>query len=309
MGKIIEKRFRDLNGYLRSIYGCRVQKITVDANLTCPNRDGTKGIGGCIYCNKRGSGTGAGKYLTIYEQIIRSKEALKKRYKAKKFLVYFQSYSNTYAPLETLKNMYEEALSVEDVVGLCIGTRPDCVEDSVLDYLESLKDKYLIWMEYGLQSAHNSTLKLINRGHTVEEFVDCVERTRKRGLNICVHVIIGLPGEDKEKMLYTAKFLSRLDIQGVKIHLLYIIKDTPLESMYRQGKYKPLTREEYADIVGNFIAHLPPHVIIQRITGDPHKEELVAPMWALEKQKNIEAILEFMDKNDMYQGKFYKKEI
>lgn len=302
----MEKRFRDFNLYLRSIYGCRVQKITVDANLTCPNRDGTKGIGGCIYCNKRGSGTGAGKDIGIYEQIIRSKVALKKRYNAKKFLVYFQSYSNTYAPLETLKKMYHEALSVEDVVGLCIGTRPDCVSDDVLDYLASLKEKYLIWMEYGLQSAHDSTLKLINRGHGVEEFVDCVERTRKRGLNICVHVIIGLPGEDKEKMLYTARFLSHLDIQGVKIHLLYIIKDTPLETMYNQGKYRPLTREEYSDITANFIAHLPPNVVIQRITGDPHREELVAPMWALEKQKNINAILDFMKRYDLYQGKFFE---
>jgi len=300
------KRFYDFNSYLRSIYGCRVQKITIDASLTCPNRDGTKGVGGCIYCNKRGSGTGLGKELTVFEQVIRAKKFLKKRYKAKKFLAYFQSYSNTYGPIDKLKSLYNEAIKVEDVVGLCIGTRPDCVEDEILDYLKELSSNYLIWMEYGLQSAHNRTLKLINRGHGVEEFIDAVERTRRRGLNICVHVILGLPGENKEDMLNTAKFLSKMDIQGIKIHLLYIIKNTVLHKWYLDGKYVPLSREEYVDVVSNFISYLPSSVIIQRITGDPHAHELVAPHWALEKQKNIQAIYKFMEEHDLYQGKFLK---
>ncbi|GAB6887338.1 TIGR01212 family radical SAM protein [Desulfothermus okinawensis JCM 13304] len=304
-----KKRFYDFNTYLRNIFGCRVQKITIDANLTCPNRDGTKGFGGCIYCNKRGSGTGLGAELSVSEQILRAKDNLKKRYKAKKFLAYFQSYSNTYGPIDKLKSLYMEALSIDDIVGISIGTRPDCVEDGVLDYLKEVSNNYLVWLEYGLQSAHNKTLELINRGHGIEEFIDAVKRTRQRGLNVCVHVILGLPYETRNHMLETARFLSNLDIQGVKIHLLYIIKDTPLEKWYLSGKYNPLTREEYVDIVSHFISYLPDSVVIQRITGDPHREELVAPMWALEKQKNINAILDFMERHNLYQGKYFKGEI
>ncbi len=302
------RRFYDFNTYLRSLYGCRVQKITIDANLTCPNRDGTKGTGGCIYCNQRGSGTGLGTKLSVYEQIIRAKGYLKKRYKAKKFLAYFQSYSNTYAPFEKLKDLYNQAIMVEDVIGLCIGTRPDCVEGRILDYLKGLSNNYLIWMEYGLQSAHDKTLKLINRGHSVKEFKDTVKRTRARGLNVCVHVILGLPSEDLDDMLYTARFLSNMDIQGIKIHLLYVVKDTILHKWYTQGKYKPMTREEYVDTVSKFISYLNPSMVVQRITGDPHRDELVAPMWALEKQKNVNYILRYMEEKDLFQGKFYKGE-
>ncbi len=284
-----------------------MQKITIDANLTCPNRDGTKGYGGCIYCNKRGSGTGVGTKFTISQQIIEAKKYLKKRYKAKKFLAYFQSYSNTYGPRDKLISLYEEALQVEDIVGMCIGTRPDCVEDEILDYLEEISKKYLIWMEYGLQSSHNRTLEIINRGHGVEEFINALFRTRKRNINVCVHIILGLPQEDEEDMYETARFLANQDIQGIKIHLLYVIKDTPLEKWYLEGRYAPLKREEYVKIVSNFISYLPEDIVIQRITGDPHAHELVAPKWALEKQKNIALIHEFMEKKDLYQGKFLRK--
>ncbi len=301
------KRFYDFNTYLRSLFGCRVQKITLDASLTCPNRDGTKGVGGCIYCNARGSGTGLGNTLSISQQVQQAREYLRRRYKAKKFLAYFQSFSNTYAPLNVLKGLYEEALAFEDVVGLCIGTRPDCVGEDVLDYLQDISSNYLIWMEYGLQSVHERTLRLINRGHGVEEFVDAVDRTRKRGLNVCVHIILGLPGEDRDDMLQTARFLASMDIQGVKIHLLYVIRDTPLHRLYREGRYICLSREEYVSIVSHFISLLPPHVVIQRITGDPHPNELVAPQWALERQRNRRDILQYMEQMDLYQGKFYRR--
>ncbi len=302
-----EKPYRDFNTYLRDRFGCRVQKITLDAGLTCPNRDGTVGRGGCIYCNARGSGTGLGKSLTISEQLEQGKKVLGKRYKARKFLGYFQSFSNTYAPFEKLKKLYEEALSVTDVVGLCIGTRPDCVSDEILPLLAEYQEKYLIWLEYGLQSAKNETLKIINRGHTVEDFVSAVERTREKRIPICVHVILGLPGETPEDMINTAKFLAGLDIQGVKIHLLYVIRGTRLHEMYRNGAYRCLDRETYVRLVGEFIAHLPPHVVIQRITGDPHRDELVAPTWSLEKRKNINMIHEYMRKHELYQGKFYQR--
>ncbi len=300
--------YRDYKSYLLEIFGCRVHKITVDAGMTCPNRDGTKGTGGCIYCNARGSGTGQwalGK--TIREQLEEAKPYLRKRFKAEKFLAYFQSFSNTYAPLERLKSLYEEALSVEDVVGLTIGTRPDCVTPDILDYLELLSRNWYISIEYGLQSAHDETLRLINRGHTVEAFLKAVEETRKRGIPVCVHVIIGLPGESEKEMIETARFLARCDIQAVKIHLLYVVRGTVLEKWYLEGRYKPLSREEYVHIVSQFLAHLPPHVVIQRLTGDPHPEELVSPLWALEKQQNIQAIVRYMTEKGITQGRLFRK--
>ncbi len=303
-----KKPYRDYKSYLIERFGCRVHKITIDAGLTCPNRDGTVGRGGCIYCNARGSGTGAfAKGISIREQILNAKGYLAKRYKAKKFLAYFQSFSNTYAPLEHLKGIYEEALSVEDIVGLTIGTRPDCVNGEILDYLQWLAKKWYVSVEYGLQSAHDRTLKLINRGHGVEEFVRAVEATRNRNIDICVHVILGLPGETEADMLDTARFLSEMDINSVKIHLLYVVKNTVLENWYRSGKYRCLTRDEYVRIVSRFISLLPPNVVIQRLTGDPHRHELIAPSWALEKQKNLTEIINYMTENRLHQGVFLKK--
>lgn len=280
-----------------------MQKISVDAGLTCPNRDGTVGTGGCIYCNERGSGTGAAKWgLSIREQLERGKACLARRYHAGKFLAYFQSFSNTYGTLPLLRRLYEEALSVEDVVGLSIGTRPDCIADEVLDYLEELSRAHLIWLEYGLQSASDVTLARINRGHTVSAFVDAVQRTRSRKLPICAHVILGLPGESRQDMIATARFLSSQDIQGVKVHLLYIIRGTMLERWHQEERIRCLDAEEYTALVAEFLTYLPTHVIIQRLTGDPHPGELVAPAWALAKHQNLKAIHDYMDSHGLYQG-------
>ena len=217
--------FRSYSSYLREQFGCRVQKITIDAGLTCPNRDGTLGYGGCIYCNERGSGTGAaGKSMSVTDQITAGKISLARRYKAARFLAYFQSFSNTYAPLPILGKMYSEALSDPDVAGVIIGTRPDCVPDDVLEYLGGLSSRHSVWMEYGLQSAKDRTLELINRRHTVQAFADAVQRTRRRGIPVCAHVILGLPGETIEDMRDTARFIARMDIQAVKIHLLYVVR-------------------------------------------------------------------------------------
>lgn len=296
--------YRDFNSYLREVFGCRVQKISVDAGLSCPNRDGSISYGGCIYCNERGSGTGAAKLaLSIRQQLEIGKARLAKRYKAKKFLAYFQSFSNTYGPLTRLKALYEEALSVEDIVGLCIGTRPDCAPDEVLDYLEELSKECLIWIEYGLQSASDATLVRINRGHGVSIFLDTVSRTRARNLPICVHVILGLPGESREDMLETARLLACQDIQAVKIHLLYVIRGTVLDNLYRDGIYQCLSLEEYASTVAEFLSLLPAHFIVQRLTGDPHPKELSAPAWALEKQRNLQVIHDYMKSHGLYQAK------
>ncbi len=299
------KRYNDLNTYYRNLFGCRVQKISLDAGLSCPNRDGGISTGGCIYCNKWGSGTGAhAKGLSITEQLLLGKKTLARRYKAKKFIAYFQSFSNTYALTNKLTGLYEEALSVKDVVGLSIGTRPDCVDESTLDLLAHYAENYLIWVEYGLQSAHDKTLKLINRGHDFQCFKKTVAATQKRrGLKICTHIILGLPDEDKNHMRETAKQVAALGIDGIKIHLLYVIEGTKLDMLYRQGAYKCLGQQEYVDRVCDILERLPRDIVIQRLTGDPHPDELVAPKWSLNKSQTLNMITDRLAARDTWQGK------
>ena len=298
------KRYNDFNGYLRSIFGCRVQKITIDAGLSCPNRDGSISKGGCIYCNPKGSGTGAHeKGLSVTDQIVQGKKALARRYKAKKFLAYFQSFSNTYAPIDILRDLYGQALAIEDVVGLSIGTRPDCVEDPILDLLQGYTEHHLVWIEYGLQSAHDATLAFINRGHDFECFKQAVDATKNRGIKICAHVILGLPNERKSHMLETADAIAGLGIDGIKIHLLYVVKGTKLEALYKQKKYTCLEQEEYVDIVCDFLERIPKNMVIQRLTGDPHPDELVAPDWSMKKAETLARIKETLEKRDSWQGK------
>lgn len=300
----MDKRYNDLNTYLRSIFGCRVQKITIDAGFSCPNRDGAVSSEGCIYCNARGSGTGAhAKGLSVTEQLIQGKRALSKRYKAKKFIAYFQAFSNTYAPVAKLKTLYEEALAVDGVIGLSIGTRPDCVDESVLELLQGYGKNHLVWIEYGLQSAHDATLTFINRGHDFKCFKTAVDATRNRGIKICAHVILGLPNEEKSHMLATAKAVANMEIDGIKIHLLYVVKGTKLDKLYRTGKYKCLEQQEYVDLVCDFLELIPKDMVVQRLTGDPHPEELVAPMWSLKKMETLALIRDALEKRNSWQGK------
>ncbi len=283
--------YYDLNTYFRAMFGERVHKLTVDAGFDCPNRDGRIASGGCIYCNPQGSGTGLhARGLSIREQLERSKAPVTRRFKARKFIAYFQSFSNTYAPLPILRKAYDEALAVPDIVGLSIGTRPDCIDEDVLALLSDYARKRLVWIEYGLQSAHDRTLTAIRRGHDVRCFIEAVERTRNRGIAICAHVILGLPGESRGDMLDTARLVADLGLDGIKLHLLYVIRGTPLAESYHKGAYRCLEQAEYADLVCDVIERLPPDMVIQRITGDPHPRELVAPAWALEKKPTIEMI-------------------
>jgi radical SAM protein (TIGR01212 family) len=300
----MDKRYTDYNSYLRRIFGCRVQKISIDAGLTCPNRDGRIETGGCIYCNARGSGTGAfAKGISVYEQVVRNQSLMAKRYNAKKYIAYFQSFSNTYAPVSVLKKLYDEATSVPGVVGLSIGTRPDCIDEAIVDLLESYTDRFLIWVEYGLQTMHDHTLKRINRGHDFECFKRAVALTRNRGIKICVHLILGLPGETRQMMLDTAGAISRMGIDGVKLHLLYVVKGTVLEALYLQGDYRCLEQQEYVDIVCDVLELLPREMVIQRLTGDPHPEELVDPLWSLQKSRTFSLIQETLVKRNTWQGK------
>ncbi len=218
-------------------------------------------------------------------------------------MAYFQSFSNTYGPVETLKLLYDEALAVEDIVGLSIGTRPDCVGQSVLELLQDYAQEYLIWLEYGLQSANDATLALVNRGHDTQCFKDAVKATANRGIKICAHVILGLPDETREDMLHTAKTIADLEIDGIKLHLLYVIKGTRLELLYRQGKFKCLEQQEYVDRVCEFIEHIPRRMIIQRLTGDPHPAELTAPQWSLRKSETLAKIKKTLEERDSWQGK------
>ncbi len=304
----IERRYSDYNKYLRSIYGQRVQKITVDTGLSCPNRDGAIASGGCIYCNSRGSGSGLfNKGLSINDQIEMGRRAMIRRYKASKFLVYFQSYTNTYTSCDNMKRMYDEALSVPGMVGMAIGTRSDCVDEEKLDLIASYAREYLVWVEYGLQSVHDSTLKLINRGHDFASFKKAAAMTRKRGIKVCAHVILGLPGEDRAMMLETARVLGDLGIDGVKLHLLYVVKGTKLEEMWKNGEYRCLEQREYVNILCDFLELLPKSVIIQRVTGDPHPEELAAPAWSMERNDTFKMIQETMASRDSFQGKRFSK--
>ncbi|MCG8566461.1 MAG: TIGR01212 family radical SAM protein [Desulfobacterales bacterium] len=299
-----KKRYTDYNTYLRNLYGERVQKISVDAGLTCPNRDGCLSRKGCIYCNDKGSGTGRfAQGMDITRQIETGRIGAVKKYKAKKFLAYFQSYTNTYTSTAHMKALYDEALACPGMVGMAVGTRPDCVDEEKLDLLESYARDYLVWLEYGLQSVHDRTLEIINRGHSFQDFARAVALTQNRGINICTHIILGLPGEDRQMMLDSARVLADMGINGIKLHLLYVVKDTPLDEMYLRGDYQCLEQAEYVDLVCDYLERLPREMIIQRITGDPHVEELRAPAWAADYRDTFNKVQRAMEVRDSYQGK------
>ena len=302
------KRYYDYNTYLRELFSERVQKIPLDAGFSCPNRDGSISKRGCIYCDCRGSGTGAmmNQGRSIEDQVVAGQQFAEKRYKAKKFIAYFQSFTNTYAPASRLKEYYDQALSHPGMVGLSVGTRPDCVNDEILDLLHSYQKDYLVWLEYGLQSSHDRTLSLINRGHDFACFEKNVHRADSYGLNICAHVILGLPGESPEMMLETARAIAILPIKGVKIHLLYIAKNTEMEMLYQTGDYQCLERDEYVELIVNFLEYLPPEMVVQRLTGDPTQADLVAPFWAMDKSVNLRLIRDRLHERDTFQGRLYE---
>ncbi len=285
--------FLTLNRYLKGRFGFRVHKIPLDAGLSCPNRDGTKGRGGCIYCDAKGSGTGAARRgEPIPLQMERGIEWARSRYGARGFIAYFQAFSNTYGKQEHLLELYRQALISPEVVGLAIATRPDCVDHSILRGIKEVAQGRMVWMEYGLQSGHDSTLARINRGHTVAEFVEAVELTHRLGFPVCVHLIFGLPGEDRAMMMETVELIKGLGIEGVKFHQLYVVDGTPLARLYENGGYRPLTLDEYASLCAEAIRRLGPGVVIHRLNGDPPREGLLAPLWSRDKRRIREAILQ-----------------
>ncbi len=296
-------RYRSLSAWLKELFHEPVRKITIDVGLGCPNRDGTIGFGGCIYCNPRGSGTGAsGQGMRVAEQVDRGIEFLSSRYGVRKFIAYFQSFTNTYGAPQQLARLYNEALLRLEIVGLAVGTRPDCVPEPVLDVLEELSRERLVWVEYGLQSFHRRTLELINRGHGPEAFFDAVARTRRRCLPVVAHLILGLPGESIEDMVQTATAVADAGVQGVKLHPLYVIQGTTLEKMYQAGDYFPMTEELAAEATLAVMEVLPDNIVIHRMTSDPHREELVAPLWMLDRRGVRTRLEALMQKRDFRQG-------
>ena len=302
-------RYFSFSRYLKELFGKRVYRITVDAGFTCPNRDGKKGKGGCVYCFSGSEYDMEKRRRSVREQIEEGMKRVSRRYGAEGFLVYFQAYTNTYAPAEVLKGIYDEIRSFPQVLGLIVGTRPDCVPKETLELLNSYTDDYLVWIEYGLESSHFKSLRWMNRGHGVSDFVDAVIRTKRYPkLNVCAHVILGLPTEDYEDMMETADLLASLRIDGVKIHPLHVIRGTRLEEVYLKERFKLLSLEEYADLVVDFIERLPETTVIQRITGEAPEDLLVGPSWCSHREKNrvISLIRKRFEERDTFQGKKFR---
>lgn len=297
------KRYHTLDYFYKNKFGCKICKISLNAGFTCPNIDGTVGYGGCIYCSKTGSGEFAGnKKDNISKQFNDIKNIMKKKWPDAKYIAYFQARTNTYAPVDKLKELYETALNQENVVGLNIATRPDSISEECLDYLTELNNKTFLTIELGLQTTNEKTSKLINRCHTIQCFENMVKKLRERKINVIVHIINGLPYETKDDMLNTVKYLNKLDIQGIKIHMLSVCKDTALEKMYEKEKFHILTKDEYIDIVINQLELLRPEIVIHRITGDPKVEDLIEPKWLIKKFCILNDIDKVMKERNCFQG-------
>jgi len=297
------KRYHTLNYHVKTKYNCKVVKVSLNAGFSCPNIDGKVGYGGCIYCSKTGSGEfGGDKTKPLSEQFKDVKEQISKKWPNSKYIAYFQARTNTYAPLNILKEKYESVLNLKDVIGIAIATRPDAIEDDVLDYLEELNKKTNLTIELVLQTIHDKTSKLINRCHTLEQFENMFYKLKKRNIEVIVHIINGLPYETKEMMLETVKYLNKIKIDGIKIHMLNIVKDTPLETFYKQEKFHVLTKEEYIDIVISQLEYLDPNIVIHRITSDPDSKTLIEPTWLVKKFCLLNDIDKEMKKRNTYQG-------
>lgn len=296
------KRYTTFTDELRQRFGCRVQRVSLDAGFSCPNRDGSLGTGGCTFCGDRGAAAvGVPTELPLLQQLQKSKTYLEKKFRAEKFLAYFQAYSNTYASADDLRLLYETALADKDIVGLIIGTRPDCLPDSVLELLAELNQRTYLWLELGMQTMHDQTLRAINRGHDHACFVEAVKRCKQRGLRVCAHLILGLPGETREQMLASVKELNRLGVDGVKLHHLHVLKGSLLEEQYRDGTLVLMDRDAYVALLVDALELLDPNIMIHRLMGDG-RSELIAPDWSRRKLEVLNQIDATLKKRDSRQG-------
>lgn len=303
------KRYHTLTYYHKKRFQGKVFKVSLNAGFTCPNIDGTVGFGGCIYCSNLGSGDFAGNVEhDLVTQFNEVKDIISKKWPNSKYIGYFQAHTNTYAPLSVLKKNYETILALPNVIGLAIATRPDSISDECLDYLEELSKRTYLTVELGLQTIHEKTSKFINRCHSLECFEEMVYKLKERNIQVVVHIMNGLPYETKEMMLETVNYLNTLPIDGIKIHMLHILKHTKLGMMYLQKPFPILTREEYVDIVCDQLEHLRKEIVIHRITGDPDKEELIEPTWLLKKFCVLNEIDKELVRRNTYQGYALEKE-
>nr|WP_207746545.1 TIGR01212 family radical SAM protein [Clostridium sp. 1001271B_151109_B4] len=301
------KRYHSLNYFLRNKFGEKIYKISLDGGFTCPNRDGKVSKGGCTFCSARGSGDYAGsRMLSISEQFEDRKVMMEKKWKDGKYIAYFQAYTNTYAPVEELRRKYDEALAQKNVVALSIATRPDCLDKDVLDYLEELNKKTYLWVELGLQTINDDTARNFNRGYDLEVFDKSIKELQKRGIEVVVHTIFGLPGETKEDMLKTVDYVAHSGAQGVKFHLLHLMEGTKMVQQYESGELELLSKEDYIDLICKGIAMIPEEMVVHRLTGDAPRASLIGPMWSLKKWEVLNDIDKALVDNDIWQGKDFK---
>ncbi|MEN6463416.1 MAG: TIGR01212 family radical SAM protein [Syntrophomonas sp.] len=300
------KRYHSLNHHLREIFGEKVVKISLDAGFTCPNRDGTLSTGGCSYCSLRGSGDFTGsKGLNLEQQFIQGRELIAAKWYGNKYIAYFQAFSNTYAPVDKLRNLYEWALEQPGVVGLAIATRPDCLPNEVLDLLEELNQRTYLWIELGLQTIHQRTSQLLNMQYDCHVFEKALTQLNQRNIETCAHIIMGLPGETQDEMKQTAEYVACQPIQGLKIHLLHLLRGTHLARYFNENPFPFLTKEEYVDLVVKTLEIIPPHMIIHRLTGDGPRKLLIGPEWSLKKHSVLNSIEACLKERNTWQGRLF----
>lgn len=303
------KLYHTWNYHLRQKFGTKIFKVALEGGFDCPNRDGTVAFGGCTFCSAAGSGDFAGERVDpIPVQFEKIKNKMHEKWHDGKYIAYFQAYTNTHAPLEVLKEKYEAALAQPGVVGLSIATRPDCLPDDVVEYLAELNKRTYLWVELGLQTVHEKTSNIINRAHDMQCYYDGVAKLRKHNINICTHIINGLPLEDYDMMMETAHTVAQMDVQGIKIHLLHLLKGTPMVKQYEKGMVEFMSQEDYVKLVADQLEVLPEEMIIHRITGDGPIDLMIGPMWSVNKWEVLNGIDAELKNRNSYQGKFYKKE-
>lgn len=303
-----DKRFHTWNYEMREMFGEKVFKVMLDAGFTCPNRDGTIAKGGCTFCSARGSGDFAGRRRDdLVTQFNTVRDRQHQKWPNAKYIGYFQAYTNTYAPVEELREYFEVILEQPGVVGLSIATRPDCLPDDVVDYLADLNTRTYLWVEMGLQTIHESTSILINRAHDTDCYREAVDKLRSRGIRVCTHIIHGLPQETHEMMLETVSAVSQMDVQGIKIHLLHLMRKTPMVKQYESGLLRFLEQDEYVKLIADSLEMLPPEMIVHRLTGDAPRDLLIGPMWSLKKWEVLNAIDDELARRETWQGKYWRQ--
>ena len=297
--------YRTLNDFLRERHGEKVIKLSVDAGFTCPNRDGKISHKGCLFCSDKGSGDFTNTASTITSQLTKQTILLSKKWPdTRKYIAYFQAFTNTYGSVETLKSKYEEALSFPGVVGIAIATRPDCLSDEVIAYLKELNSRTHLWVELGLQTIHDSTSNIINRGYKLDIFDTAVKKLTSAGIEVVSHIIIGLPNETSEDIIASVKYISNLPLQGIKLHMLHVLDNSPLGEYYNKNPFTVMSEDEYITLLGEIIPIIPKEFVIHRLTGDGPKEHLIAPAWTKNKRHVLNSIYKYFAENDIYQGKY-----